>query len=96
MQTAAAETVKVELFYETLNAAVRAFFVEQFKPASDVVLNLTDVTLRLYPYGKTTKGEPGADNVITYSCPYGDQQCRANKFHVSGLHSLLFHFLKFF
>ena len=66
----------MEIFYETLNNALRSFFVEQYKVVSDHLLDAVD--LRLYPYGNTVKNE--ADS--TYTCPFGDLQCKSNKVHV--------------
>lgn len=74
--TSTAQAVSVEIFYETLNDAVRRFFVEQFKLATD---NLNDdIELKLLPYGNTTQDPTSKE----YSCPFGENQCLANKFHV--------------
>jgi len=70
--------VKVEIFYETLNDAIRKFFVEQYRLVSENLLKQVD--LRLYPYGKTKK-----IGTNEYECPYGSFQCEANKVHVSSV-----------
>lgn len=68
----------VEVYYETLNGKVRAFFVEQLRP---VVIEDTlwdKINLKLIPYGNTK-----IDNKGQYTCPFGELQCRANRLHVS-------------
>ena len=69
------ESVKVEIYYETLNEVVRKFFVEQLTPES--ISHIEHVELKLYPYGNTEKHEDHH-----HTCPAGDLQCKANKIHV--------------
>lgn len=65
----------MEIFYETLNAAVQKFFVEQYRLVAENLLDSID--LRLYPYGNTVKN---ADN--SYTCSFNEVQCEGNKIHV--------------
>ena len=78
IKTQAAGKPKVEIFYETLNDVVRRFFVEQYQLISRNSELLDQIDLRLYPYGNTMVS---GSNAI-YTCPYGDDQCDANKLHV--------------
>lgn len=74
----AQDKVKVEVFYETLNGAVRTFFVDHLRTVVDHLWDSIDVSL--VPYGRTVYNDTSAE----YQCFFPDgQQCEANKLHVS-------------
>jgi len=57
-----------------LNVFNRKFWIEEFKPVYDNLWDIID--LELVPYGNTTQTDS------TFTCPYGDKQCFANRIQV--------------
>jgi hypothetical protein len=58
-----------------LNAVNRNFFIEEFKPVFDDLWDIID--LELVPFGNSNQIDS-----ITFTCPFGEKQCFANRIQV--------------
>ena len=72
--------VRVEIYYETLNAQSRTFFIDELRPTFERMRE--SFTLNLIPFGRTNMTINGP-NDTTFDCPNGEQQCLGNKIQVS-------------
>jgi hypothetical protein len=69
--------VKVQIFYETLNAQSRQFFVRELRPTFEHIREAID--LELIPYGKMTQEKDSTTKATNWKCTHGDYQCLGNK-----------------
>lgn len=70
--------VTVEVYYETLNAQSRKFFLEELRPTFENIRE--SFTLEFIPFGRANLNGTGNDTLM--ECPNGEQQCLGNKIQV--------------
>ncbi len=71
--------VIVEIYYETLNAQSRKFFLEELRLTFEHIREA--FTIDFIPFGRTNMTINGP-NDTTFYCPNGEQQCLGNKIQV--------------